>query len=113
MRTVASLIPAGNLRHVMEVLERKVSVGSDSVSKETFESIGPDYAEITPLTGSQLFFARQTHDTVSHEIRMRWRDDIRPGWRLEVSGRTFTIINAINVEERNTVLAMKCSEAVD
>lgn len=69
--------------------------------------------EIIPLTGRELFQAREVHATVDHRVILRFVSGVRSEWRLLYGARKFTIDAVINEGERNLWLRLLCTEVND
>lgn len=47
---------------------------------------------------------------VSHELRLRWRDDVRPGWRVLHGGRELRVRAAVDRDGARRWLHLECEE---
>lgn len=47
---------------------------------------------------------------VSHELRIRWRDDVRPGWRVGFDGRRLRVRAVLDRDGRRRWLHLECEE---
>jgi SPP1 family predicted phage head-tail adaptor len=109
-------IRSGQLRHRITV-EKKVrsrsSFGEETVSWSTDISV---WAAVMPLSGNQYFASRQLQSGVTHRVRARYftlsnSTLVQPGYcRIKFDGRPFTIISAINPDERSIYLDFMCAE---
>lgn len=79
----------------------------------TWSSLDRAWAEVKPLSGTELYKARQATAEVTHQITMRWRAGITPALRIFFNSRYFEILSAINVEERNRELQLLCKEHIN
>ena len=107
---------AGELRHRITI-EKKVrtrdTFGEETVKWSTDVSV---YANVMPLRGNQYFASQQLQSGVTHRIRARHftmgnSTMIQPGYcRISFKDRKFTILSALNPDERNIYLDFMCSE---
>jgi len=110
---------SGELRHRIIIEKKTVSVstqyGERTVSWSS--NIGA-YCAIYPMRGNLYFASQQTQAGATHRIRMRYATlaastEIAPGYcRVKYGDRYFTIHNVVNVDERNIMLELYCSEEV-
>lgn len=47
---------------------------------------------------------------VSHTMRIRWRDDVRPGWRVTVNDRPLRVLAVVDRDGRRRWLHLSCEE---
>jgi len=68
-------------------------------------------AAIWPVSASEQVQANQTVMTISHRIRIRYRANVRPSWRIKFETRYFNIVSIINPNMENEMLDILCKEA--
>jgi SPP1 family predicted phage head-tail adaptor len=47
---------------------------------------------------------------VSQALRIRWRDDIRPGWRVTLYGKPLRVLAVVDRDGRRRWLHLECEE---
>ncbi|KKM90813.1 hypothetical protein LCGC14_1234850 [marine sediment metagenome] len=103
---------AGKLRHrvTIEVL----SSSQDAAGQETgaWSTFASRWASVQPLTGKELFSARQFHADITHRVRMWYLSGVVPKMRIAFDSRLFNIIYVRNADERNKELEILCVEEV-
>lgn len=78
--------------------------------------MGDAYAEVRPLAGRELEWARQVDARISHKVTLRYIPGLSTTWRLvmparyEAQDRYFQVVSAINVDERDRELELMCTE---
>jgi len=107
---------SGELRHRITV-EKKVrtrdSFGEETVAWSTDISVN---ASVMPLRGNQYFASQQMQSGVTHRIRARHftlsnTTSVEAGYcRIKFKERAFTILSALNPDERNIYLDFMCAE---
>lgn len=104
---------SGDLRHriVLEQPQRSQNAIGEWI--DTFITVATVWAAVEPLTGSWLFAAQQANSNVSGRVRIRYRSDIEPTWRILFNGRYLSIVSILNPEERKKELIIMYSEALD
>ncbi len=70
------------------------------------------WAEIIPMRGSEKVFGNQVQAAVTHKIKLRYREDVKPEMRLQYDNRVFNIRHVINISEMNEVLEVLAEEGV-
>jgi SPP1 family predicted phage head-tail adaptor len=81
-------------------------------SSPTWTTVGTYWARVRPLSGRELFNARQTKATTTHEITMRAQVPVGPNSRLlfESTGRIFNVDESLRVDETNTYRRILATE---
>jgi SPP1 family predicted phage head-tail adaptor len=103
----------GQMRHRL-TLEEPGPVVPDGQggSTPTWTTVGTYWARVRPLSGRELFNARQTKATTTHEITMRAQVPVGPNSRLlfESTGRIFNVDESLRVDETNTYRRILATE---
>jgi len=73
-------------------------------------TLGPYWCELKPLRGKSLEIARQLREDISHQITMRYFGAIYPTDNLQIDGRTFQVVETLNLDERNRTYQLLCTE---
>lgn len=103
-------VKGGDLRHRITVersTETRDDYGGQTVAWTTRFSA---WAKITPMSTSQILYARQLEHRVSHKIVIRFRDDIEIDDRISYDSRIFHVRGYKNVEERDRWLEIEAEE---
>lgn len=100
----------GALRHrlVLEAATRVTDGGGGAFV--TWLPVAELWASVTPTNGAETVVADQIAGRVSHEIVIRYRDDIIPAMRFRLGARIFEIIAALDVGERRRFSRCLCRE---
>jgi len=67
-------------------------------------------AALWPKKGTEQVEQGQKMATLTHQIRIRYRDGVDETCRVKFKGREFEVISALNWEERNVFLDLYCEE---
>jgi SPP1 family predicted phage head-tail adaptor len=105
----------GSLRHEITIEQVVETQDSNGIITEEWVTYLVEWARVNPLSGTELFRARQLDATLSHEVWMRWRAGIRPKMRVKFispEGTThyFDIESVIDPDYRNVRLQLLCKE---
>ncbi len=104
---------SGDLRHRI-VLEQPIrSKNAMDEQIDTFTAVATVWAAVEPLTGTWLFQAQQADSKISGRVRIRYRSDIKPTWRINYEERYLSIVSILNPDERKKELIIMYSEALD
>lgn len=68
------------------------------------------WAAIWPRTADEFMSADRIAGKASHDVWLRYRDDVVPAMRLRAGARVFNILGAIDVEDRRRWLKCPCEE---
>jgi SPP1 family predicted phage head-tail adaptor len=104
-------INPGRLRHRIEI---QISVDTNDSFGQPIPAwavlFGNVKAFVEPLSGQELFDARQLHAEVTHRIIVRYLAGITPKHRIVFGVRVFDILSPINLEERGLFLEIMTKE---
>jgi SPP1 family predicted phage head-tail adaptor len=104
---------AGQLRDKVTI-----QVASDHTRDEfggatpVWETLDRVYAKISPLAARELETARSFAATVTHAIRIYFRDDVTTTQRIVLGSRTFAINGAVDPDQRRQYLDLYATELV-
>ncbi len=106
-------LPAGELRHRIEI--QSATVSQDSVGQPTYTwaTVGTVWGAIRPMSGNELVNAQAIHASVSHRVIIRYYSGLTPSYRFKFGARVFGIANILNIIEKNKLMVCACIEAVD
>lgn len=103
---------AGRLRHRV-VLQRR-GPGNDSHGQPdgAWTTVLKAWAAVEPLSGRELLAAMEAGATVTHRVRLRWRDGVLPVDRVLHRDRALEVESVIDVDERRIELVLMTRERV-
>ena len=84
-------------------------IGEPVLSWSTFAT---RWIAITPLSGSEQLQAMATEGSITHRVRMRYTDGLKPKMRLQADGRKFEIMSVMERGRREEHELM-VSEVID
>lgn len=105
---------AGKLRHRVTV--ERLSEVQDEASGEmasAWAPIGTFWAQVEPLSGTELFEAKQITPEITHKVTFRYGTNVTPRDRLIHRERYFEIIAALDQDERRRETVASCKELVE
>lgn len=98
---------AGRYRTPVELEQPVRTQASDGSAVLVYAAARPDFAEIRCLSQGEAVLSDRLSGTVTHEIRLRYREDIAGGWRVRAGAKTFRILSAAGEDLRGrTVLCL-------
>lgn len=97
------------LATVQTPTERTNSIGEPELVWSTFAT---RWIAILPLSGSEAIDAMANEASVTHRVRMRYTEGLKPKMRLQAEGRTFEIMSAVE-RGRRVEHELMVSEVVD
>lgn len=77
---------------------------------QSWKDIAKVWANVRPLSGREIFYARQLKNTTTHLITVRYRDDITVEMRIIFETRIMKIDSLINLEEKEKMIEIRCTE---
>ncbi len=106
------MVRAGTMRHRVEI-HKATETANDFGELTLAPAIDSTvWAAIEPLSGQELFEARQVHGEVTHKITMRHGATVTVDYQLMEGARVFDIVSIINPKESNRELVLMCKESV-
>ena len=103
---------AGKLRHRGTIQQATETLDAQGNATPTWSTFADRWMDIQPLTGRELWSARQVQSQVSHKIVLRHLSGVTTKMRVSVRSRTFNIESIINANERDRMLELMCTEVV-
>ena len=98
---------AGDLRHRITLQRRSVAGGLD-----TWADVATVWAAIEPLAGNQYYQNLVATTEVTGRIRIRYRPDVRPEWRVKFGTRILAIVGLVSPKEAVRELHIMYREAL-
>ena len=100
----------GSFRHrvIIEALQTAPDGGGGVT--ESWAEIDTVWAGISPRVGREIVQADRITGTLTHEIFIRYRADVRPAMRFRKGQRVFHIQACEDVDERSAILKCLCEE---
>lgn len=95
-------MPIGDLNKRIEL--QSITYTDSAMSKDavkTYSTEATVWAAIWPMSAKEQIQSMQNTMEISHRIRIRYRSDILPSWRIKFGSRYFNIISIVNPNERN------------
>lgn len=97
-------IRIGDLRQRLTI-ERAVRIGDGGGgAAETWNALADVWARVRPIGGDERSEADALAGRVTHEVVMRYRDDLGPRDRLRSGARVFDIRAVFDLDERRRFL---------
>ncbi len=106
-------INCGELRHRIAIQAATETAGPLGEVTQTWATVITVSASIAPLRGKEKVQGDQVSAEATHMVKMRFNSTVTPAHRLLFSSRIFDINHIANIEERNKLLELTCTEAVD
>ena len=77
-------------------------------AQASWQDVVTVWAEVTPLRGREYFAAGTMQVPVDVKMRIRYRDDVVPTWRIVWRTQPHDIVSVIDVEARKECLELMC-----
>jgi SPP1 family predicted phage head-tail adaptor len=104
-------VEAGKLRRKVTIKEKTRTPDDYGGNTVTWTDVCTVWADVEPLSGTQLFTAMQNASEISYKLRIRYRNDIQPFMKAVLpDGRELEIVDVIDVEFAHRVLELDCKE---
>jgi len=104
---------AGELRHKITLQQPTRARNSFNEFETTHTDVADVWAAIEWGSGRRYLEASQLNSEIQGVIRIRYRSDIQPEWRIKYRSRYIQILSIINFYERDRELWLNCKEAQD
>lgn len=103
---------AGELRERITIQQATATRDAIGGEVEAWTTYAEMYAAIEPLSGRELFAAKQVAGEVSHRVRIRYHAGIVPKMRALHGARVLDIEAALNVDTRDRETHLYCREVL-
>lgn len=109
---------AGDLRHRVTFQSRSVSADSFGAQSEQWRDVATVWADVSPLSGRELFAAQAVNVEISHSVTIRYQAQFAgpkavAAMRILYGNRIFNIHSSMDTDERHRELKMTCSEGLN
>jgi len=104
---------AGELNKQITLQKPTPTVNGYNEEAPGWTDVATVWAAIDWQSGRRYEAAKQLNAEVQGVIRIRYRSDVKPEWRLKYGSRYFEIITISNVKERNAELQLNCKDFQD
>lgn len=104
---------AGKLRKRI-ILQQPVA-GSNTIGEivNTWADVASVWAAVEPATGSWYYAGQQAESKVDGRVRIRYRSDVLPTWRIKFGDRYLSIVSLLNPNEAKKELILMFTESLD
>jgi SPP1 family predicted phage head-tail adaptor len=103
-------VRAGTYRTPVTLEQPVQTVAANGSASLVYLDVGGDFAAIRALRQSERVSAGRLEGAVSHEIRLRHREDLSGGWRLRAGTRTFWLQSVTDSDDRGRELVCLAEE---
>jgi SPP1 family predicted phage head-tail adaptor len=100
----------GKLRHQVYLQSSTATANEFGENIPTWSTYATVWAEIKPLQGRELENAQQISEKCDYEVFIRYNSSVLATHRIVYGTRTFEINAVLNLEERNEILKLICTE---
>ncbi|WP_417667349.1 head-tail adaptor protein [Roseibium sp.] len=95
---------AGRYRTPIELEQPVVTHAADGAASLVYLAAGSDFAAIRTLRQREDLRGERLEGVVTHEIRLRYRDDVIGGWRMSAGLRRYRVLSAAPRDDRGAEL---------
>lgn len=99
-----SSVRIGDLRQRITIETVTLTGDGGGGVDETWVEVAEVWAAVAPLSGAERVEADAISGRLTHEVWMRFRDDVAPDMRFRIDSRIFDIRVVMNTEERQRFL---------
>ena len=79
---------AGKLRHKITIQSYTDTANDFGEVSKGWSDLASVWAFVRPLRGNESYYNKQVAPEMTHEIRMRYRSDIQPNYRINFNSST-------------------------
>ncbi len=103
-------IDPGEMRTLLSL--QQATPVADGAGGHTLEwnEVASLFGRLEPVSARSRFGADQLLESVTHEVTMRWRDDVASGMRLTVGPRSLAIVTVHDPDETGRYLVCRAQE---
>ncbi len=100
----------GELRHRVTLQAKTQTTDIIGGATVAWSKVTDLWAKIEPQSGMQTFRMGQLETPITHKVTIRYRAGVTANQRLLFGSRVFEIVEALNPEEANVMLVLRCRE---
>ena len=101
---------AGQLRHRVTIQQAARVADGAGGATVTWSTFATRWAAVEPLNSDERLRADALETPITHRVRLRWLDGVRPDFRVSHDGRVLEIVGHTNTDERDRELVLMCKE---
>ena len=102
----------GKMRYKVKVETATNTRDAGGGLSQTFGAVAYIFANIKPKNANSIYRQGILQEKVTHEITIRYRQDIDTNSKITYGNRSFAVNGIINVDERDRFLTLLCEEGV-
>ena len=102
----------GKMRYKVKVERATNTRDAGGGLSQDFKTVANVYANIEPKGANSVYRQGILQEKVSHEITMRYMNNIDTNSRITYGSRQFAVHGVINIDERDRYLKLLCDEGV-
>jgi len=104
---------AGKLRQ--RITLQSPTAGANTIGEVTYTwtDVATVWGAVEPATGSWYYAGQQAESKVDGRVRIRYRSDVLPTWRVKFGARYLSIVSLLNPNESKKELIIMYTEALD
>lgn len=89
--------------------QRVAGVDARGQAVNTWSDVATVWAQVQPLRGREFFAAGQMQSVVDVRIRINYRADVQPTWRVLWRNRAHDVSGVIDVDGKRQQLELMCA----
>ncbi len=102
---------SGDLNKRIDIEAPTHAVGTAFDTTVTWTAVASSIAAaIWPVSASEAISSMQKEMTITHRIRIRYRNTLKPSWRVKFANRYFNIVSILDQNESHVWLDLLCKE---
>jgi SPP1 family predicted phage head-tail adaptor len=102
----------GKMRHRIELQQPLAVKDAGGGLTITWQSVEEVDGQVKPVSAREMMHAMGINNPVTHRVKLRYRADLKPDWRLVYDGRTFKIASNPDPDERKRYLELMVEEGL-
>lgn len=106
------VVRIGRLDRKITLRQRTVTRGDAGGQIEGYSDVATIYAEKLDVAGREYFAAQQVNSEITTKFRIRFREDIRPTWRIRFEGKDYNIASIAEIGGRRRWLEIMASAII-
>ena len=100
----------GELGHRLTLQSAVETIDDDGVVAHDWHSVADVWARLSPLSVERRLLAQQHQEELTHEVVIRYREDVASGWQFRLGDRSFSILHLHDPDEQQRYLLCRCAE---
>ena len=102
----------GTMIHLVTLQDSSKVDDGGAGKRVAWHDVADVWAEVEPISSRERFYAHQVKAEISHRVKIRYRDGVKPSMRIRHEEKYYLIDSAIDMAGARRFLELLCTEVL-